>query len=99
MNELNQSQVHSHQILHGSNTKHDGELILHPQPSSDPSDPLNWATWRKTVVLVCMSVYAFVGNFSSASISSAFPVYATPLAFNPPVPMGRLSHLVAVCAP
>ncbi|BCS23784.1 uncharacterized protein APUU_40228S [Aspergillus puulaauensis] len=88
--------IHSHQILHGNNTKHDGELILHPQPSSDPCDPLNWATWRKTVVLVCMSVYAFVGNFSSASISSAFPVYATPLAFNPPVPMGRLSHLVAV---
>ncbi|OJJ04051.1 hypothetical protein ASPVEDRAFT_43491 [Aspergillus versicolor CBS 583.65] len=88
--------IHSHQVLHGGNTKHDGELILHPQPSSDPCDPLNWATWRKTVVLVCMAVYAFVGNFTSSSIASAFPIYATPLAFNPPVSMGRLSHLIAV---
>ncbi|KAL2871148.1 major facilitator superfamily domain-containing protein [Aspergillus lucknowensis] len=88
--------IHSEQVLHGSSTKHEGELVLTPQPSSDPCDPLNWPTWRKTVVLICMSVYAFIGNFSSASISSAFPLYATPLAFNPPVSMGRLSHLVAV---
>ncbi|KAL2782753.1 hypothetical protein BJX66DRAFT_345555 [Aspergillus keveii] len=43
-----------------------------------------------------MAVYAFIGNFSAKSIASAFPLYATPLAFNPPVSMGRLSHLVAV---
>ncbi|KAL2826890.1 major facilitator superfamily domain-containing protein [Aspergillus cavernicola] len=88
--------IHSHQILHGSTTRHEGELILIPQPSSDPCDPLNWPTWRKAVVLVCMSVYAFIGNFTSASISSAFPLYATPLAFSPPVGMGRLAHLIAV---
>ncbi|KAL3478557.1 major facilitator superfamily domain-containing protein [Aspergillus californicus] len=88
--------IHSHQILHGSNTKHEGELILNPQPSSDPCDPLNWPAWRKAVVLLCMSVYAFIGNFTSSSIASAFPLYATPLAFNPPVAMGKLSHLVAV---
>ncbi|KAL4922655.1 major facilitator superfamily domain-containing protein [Aspergillus aurantiobrunneus] len=88
--------VHSQQVLHRSSTKHDGELVLHPQPSSDPCDPLNWPAWRKAVVLVCMSVYAFIGNFTSSSIASAFPLYATPLAFNPPVSMGRLSHLIAV---
>ncbi|KAL4876016.1 major facilitator superfamily domain-containing protein [Aspergillus karnatakaensis] len=88
--------IHSHQILHGSSTKHEGELILYPQPSSDPADPLNWPVWRKSIVLLCMSVYAFLGNFTSSSIASAFPLYATPLAFNPPVGMGRLSHLIAV---
>ncbi|KAL4911355.1 hypothetical protein BDW74DRAFT_164877 [Aspergillus multicolor] len=88
--------IHSHQILHGSSTKHAGELILVPQPSPDPADPLNWASWRKATVLICVSVYAFIGNFTSSSIASAFPLYATPLAFNPPVSMGRLSHLVAV---
>jgi hypothetical protein len=46
-----------------------------------------------------MSVYAFIGNFTSSSIASAFPLYATPLAFNPPVSMGRLSYLIAVCPP
>ncbi|KAL4927980.1 major facilitator superfamily domain-containing protein [Aspergillus undulatus] len=88
--------IHSHAIHHGSTAKHTGELILVPQPSSDPADPLNWATWRKAVVLLCMSVYAFIGNFTSSSIASAFPLYATPMAFNPPVGMGRLSRLVAV---
>lgn len=26
-------------------------LKLHPQPTADPLDPLNWATWRKHVIL------------------------------------------------
>ncbi|KAL4810692.1 major facilitator superfamily domain-containing protein [Aspergillus unguis] len=72
------------------------ELILYPQPSSDPADPLNWASWRKATVLFLMSVFAFIGNFTSSSIASALPLYATPLAFTPPVSMGRLSHLIAV---
>ncbi|KAL4871520.1 hypothetical protein BDV12DRAFT_163910 [Aspergillus spectabilis] len=88
--------IHSHQVHHGSSTKHEGELILYPQPSSDPADPLNWPAWRKAVVLLCVSVYAFIGNFTSSSIASAFPLYATPLAFNPPVGIGRLGRLVAV---
>lgn len=45
-----------------------------------------------------MSLYAAIGNFTSASIASAFPLYATPLAFNPPVSMGNLTHLIAVRA-
>jgi hypothetical protein len=43
-----------------------------------------------------MSFYAAIGNFSSASIASAFPLYATPLAFQPPVSIGTLTHLIAV---
>ncbi|KAM3498838.1 hypothetical protein MY10362_007865 [Beauveria mimosiformis] len=33
-------------------------VILHPTPSSDPNDPLNWTPWRKTVnfTLVCFYV-------------------------------------------
>ncbi|KAJ5682427.1 hypothetical protein N7462_005592 [Penicillium macrosclerotiorum] len=72
------------------------ELVLVPQPSSSPADPLNWTTWRKIATLTCMSLYAAIGNFTSASIASAFPLYATPLAFDPPVSMGNLTHLIAV---
>jgi len=46
-----------------------------------------------------MSLYAAVGNFTSASIASAFPLYATPLAFDPPVSIEKLSHLIAVRDP
>jgi hypothetical protein len=74
------------------------ELVYTPQPSSDPADPLNWPNWRKNAVLVCMSLYAAIANFTSASIASAFPIYATPLAFNPPVSIEKLTHLIAVSA-
>jgi hypothetical protein len=26
-------------------------IALHPQPTSDPLDPLNWSTWRKNSIL------------------------------------------------
>jgi MFS family permease len=34
------------------------KVILHPVPTSDPNDPLNWSTWRKSVnyTLVCFYV-------------------------------------------
>ena len=80
----------------GREPSHD-EIRLVPRPSADPADPLNFARWRKLAILACMSIVPFVVNFTAASISSAFPIMATPLAFNPPVPMSSLSHLIAVC--
>ncbi|KAJ5655252.1 hypothetical protein N7507_007202 [Penicillium longicatenatum] len=62
----------------------------------DCRDPYTWPSWRRIMCLFCMAVYAFLANFSSASISSAFPLLTTPLAFNPPVGIGRLTRLVAV---
>ncbi|KAJ5995550.1 hypothetical protein N7481_002527 [Penicillium waksmanii] len=84
-----------HATEHGESAQ-SHELVLIPQPTSSPLDPLNWTTWRKAAVLTCMSLYAAIGNFTSASIASAFPLYATPLAFNPPVSIGKLTHLIAV---
>ncbi|KAB8074420.1 major facilitator superfamily domain-containing protein [Aspergillus leporis] len=88
--------IRSQETADRARVKHNGELVLFPQPSEDPLDPLNWPTWRKFTVLVIMSLYAAIGNFTSSSIASAFPLYATPLAFNPPVSFGKLGHLVAV---
>ncbi len=31
----------------GQNIKQDGNIILVPQPSDSPNDPLNWSKWRK----------------------------------------------------
>ncbi|KAG9964053.1 serine/threonine kinase 16, partial [Aureobasidium melanogenum] len=33
------------------------EIILSPQPSNDPNDPLNWSYWRR-IAIVCITVYA-----------------------------------------
>lgn len=28
-----------------------GGLIVHPQPTADPLDPLNWSKWKKHAIL------------------------------------------------
>lgn len=31
------------------NVGHSESIVLHPTPSSDPNDPLNWSSWRKGI--------------------------------------------------
>lgn len=38
----------------------DGEILLQPQPSSDPNDPLNWSNGRKYVNLAIVSFYTLM---------------------------------------
>ncbi|ETS86773.1 hypothetical protein PFICI_00601 [Pestalotiopsis fici W106-1] len=33
-------------------------IILHPQPSDDPNDPLNWPLWRRDLITFILSVTA-----------------------------------------
>ena len=47
------------------------------------------------MALLSASVYCFVANVASASLSSALTFLATD--FHPPVPQTHLSHLIAVC--
>ncbi|KAK3498940.1 uncharacterized protein B0T23DRAFT_328631 [Neurospora hispaniola] len=46
-----------------------------PIPTSDPSDPLNWARWRKLSCLCSLCYYAFVCSFASASLAPALGVW------------------------
>lgn len=47
-------------------TAADGHTILIPQPSEDPNDPLNWSSWKKHLVLLSISVVAFLPDFGTA---------------------------------
>jgi hypothetical protein len=79
-----------------SQRNHDNILLL-PQPSTDPADPLNLPVWRKQSMLAVMSLLPFVVNFTSSSIGSALPIYAsTPVFGFPPIPFARLTYLIAV---
>ncbi|KAK3078689.1 hypothetical protein LTS18_006870, partial [Coniosporium uncinatum] len=81
----------------GHHDQQDDKIILVPEPSADPADPLNWPLWRKVMILFCMSYYAFLANFASASISSAIPILATPLGFGvPTISFSRLTQLISV---
>lgn len=43
-----------------------------PQPTADPLDPLNWSLWLKILVLLQVSLLAFVALFSASLITPAF---------------------------
>ncbi|RAR07511.1 MFS general substrate transporter [Stemphylium lycopersici] len=73
------------------------EIRLVPQPSADPADPLNLSMWRKLVMLAVMSIHPFVVNFTSSSISSALPIYASTGVFGfPPKTFSQLTYFIAV---
>lgn len=38
------------------------EIVLHPTPTSDPDDPLNWSKFRKYMNFVLVCFYAMSGN-------------------------------------
>jgi hypothetical protein len=48
-------------------TARDGHTILIPQPSDSPSDTLNWSKARKHVILIIVSLAAFLPDYGSAT--------------------------------
>ena len=51
----------------GLKTGVDGKMLLIPQPSNDPNDPLNWSQRRKNLVLFVMVAIAFLLDYGSAT--------------------------------
>ncbi|KAJ7590079.1 MFS general substrate transporter [Mycena floridula] len=47
-------------------------LPLIPQPSNDPSDPLNWPQWLKVAILLQVSALALLGPLNQAVINPAY---------------------------
>ncbi|KAL2842900.1 major facilitator superfamily domain-containing protein [Aspergillus pseudoustus] len=45
----------------------DGHTILIPQPSDDPSDPLNWSSYKKHLILLVISWAALLPDYGSAT--------------------------------
>ena len=53
-----QSEALTHNLKHG--TGNNSDLILSPQPSEDPNDPLNWPQWQKDLHLAILGLGATV---------------------------------------
>ncbi|MCJ1419879.1 hypothetical protein MMC32_006235 [Xylographa parallela] len=47
-------------------TTRDGNIILRPQPSDSPDDPLNWSQWKKHILLFVISATAFLPDYGGA---------------------------------
>jgi MFS family permease len=49
----------NHNSPDGIQHANDGHIVLQPQPSEDPEDPLNWAKSRKTRSIIMSYIYTF----------------------------------------
>ncbi|ANB14669.1 Hol1p [Sugiyamaella lignohabitans] len=56
--------------LNWENKSSNGDLILYPQPSNDPDDPLNWTKIRKIVNLSLVLFYTFTTGIAGTSTYS-----------------------------
>ncbi|ODV84170.1 hypothetical protein CANARDRAFT_201547 [[Candida] arabinofermentans NRRL YB-2248] len=53
--------------------RHEGEkdIVLFPQPTDDPEDPLNWSKKRKYMLAACLMVAVFSADILTTSLSAA----------------------------
>lgn len=65
--------LESTDIKHVTTLKHapDGVLLV-PQPTDDPSDPLNWSLWKKVATLFIVSLASFIGIAQALANQSGF---------------------------
>ncbi|RAL09256.1 putative MFS transporter [Aspergillus homomorphus CBS 101889] len=50
--------------------KGDSDIVLIPEPSDDPDDPLNWAPRRKLLSTICVSVYTLFAGIACSVVYS-----------------------------
>jgi len=61
--------VGSHHFVKG------GKTVLVPQPSDDPSDPLNWSVFWKGSAITAASVVTFSQGFGPLALAPMFGDY------------------------
>jgi hypothetical protein len=50
-------------------------ILLDPQPSYDPHDPLNFSAWEKGCVLVALAFWAYLGTTNLIIVVSQVPLF------------------------
>ncbi|KAF1355810.1 MFS general substrate transporter [Lizonia empirigonia] len=56
--------------------KRDGDIVLQPQPSDSPNDPLNWSAVRKEVIMVILAFSSGVTTSLGPMITPGLPLIA-----------------------
>ncbi|CAK7200293.1 hypothetical protein SEUCBS139899_002984 [Sporothrix eucalyptigena] len=65
------------QLRHG--TGHFSNVVLAPQPTTSPNDPLNWPVWKKDLILLITGLSAGVVGAYGPMLSPGFVVIAADL--------------------
>ncbi|CAG5182844.1 uncharacterized protein ALTATR162_LOCUS10363 [Alternaria atra] len=59
-----------------SELKRDGDIILQPQPSNSPNDPLNWSPSRKECIMILLAFSSGVTTSLGPMVTPALPLIA-----------------------
>ncbi|ANB10932.1 Hol1p [Sugiyamaella lignohabitans] len=75
-------------VDHNLDVQHQGEkdVILVPQPTNSPDDPLNWTPFRKIITLIWPCYYTFMVAVLAAVPAISYPEMVTDLG----IPLGNL---------
>ena len=65
--------IASHQAKNKNNT----DILLIPQPSDDPNDPLNWPQWKKGTAFITIQLFTFLSIWVLAGIGAALILIIT----------------------
>jgi hypothetical protein len=73
---LNDEAAHSADITAGlkHGTGRYAHIVLAPQPSEDPNDPLNWPAWKKELVLMILCYGAMLNAATNGPLLNASTV-------------------------
>jgi len=76
MNDASQelSGVDTSRLKHGRGR--DAHIVLVPQPSNDPNDPLNWPQWKKEMIIILVSGAALMATVVYCTILPATLILA-----------------------
>jgi hypothetical protein len=51
-------------VAHRLKHKHTTDIVLVPQPTDDPNDPLNWSTWKRSLAFTSICAFTFVASWA-----------------------------------
>jgi len=75
--------VHGHQVVIGAASKlkrgtgRDAHVVLIPQPSDDPNDPLNWPRWKKEACFWTLTFGASLDGALAPLVSPGYVLLST----------------------
>ncbi|KAH7132440.1 MFS transporter-like protein [Dendryphion nanum] len=59
-------------VARNANLKYDktGKILLVPQPSDDPNDPLNWPIWKRDLIVLILSLLSVIATTLSPLLAA-----------------------------